>query len=96
MILLISYNKLDYTIPLENLHNAIKSNSFSYWHHLNDTWIVRTNKNVNEFYNLLATNISNSDRLLVVEIKRNYQGWLNKDAWDWLNNEFKNDSILGI
>ncbi|PAC33343.1 hypothetical protein [Flectobacillus sp. BAB-3569] len=96
MILLISYNKVDYSIPLENLTNAIRGNAFSYWHHLNDTWIVRTDKSVSEFYNLLAPNISTSDRLLLVEIKRNYQGWLTKDAWNWLKTEFKHDSFWGI
>lgn len=96
MILLISYNKNDFTIPLDNLQTAIQNNSISWWHHLNDTWIVRTDKNIKQFYNALAPNMSTHDRILIIEIKRNYQGWLNNEAWDWLNREFKNDSFLGI
>ncbi|WP_273209084.1 hypothetical protein [Runella zeae] len=96
MMLLITYNKNDNTATLENLHIVIKNNSISWWHHLNDTWIVRTDKKPNEFYNKLAPYITSADRLLVIEIKRNYQGWLNKDAWDWLKKEFKNDSLFGL
>jgi hypothetical protein len=29
--------------------------------------------------------ICGPDRLLVVEIKANYQGWLPPDAWKWIN-----------
>lgn len=91
MILLITYNKIDPSIPFESFQQAIQNSSVSWWHHLNDTWIIRTNYSINQVYNIISPNISTNDRLMIVEIKSNYQGWLNQDAWNWLKNEFDND-----
>lgn len=91
MILLITYNKMDHSISIDNLHQSIQKSSESWWHHLNDTWIIRTNLTVNQVFNNIAPNITAKDRLMIVEIKKNYQGWLSNDAWTWLNKEFDKD-----
>ncbi len=92
MMCLITYIKNDYSIPLENLHNAIKENSIAYWHHLDNTWIIRTNKKIPEIHNNLVRHISANDRILIIEIKANYQGWLIPRAWDWLRTQFHKES----
>jgi len=29
--------------------------------------------------------IDKKDFILIIEIRKNYQGWLPKEAWDWIN-----------
>ena len=84
MILLISYdlNKpgQDYT----PLYEEIKSYG-TWWHHLDSTWLVDTNETPNQCVERLRKHMDNNDNLLVIEVCKNYQGWLPKNAWDWLN-----------
>jgi hypothetical protein len=62
-------------------------NSQSWWHHLDYTWLVITNENVNELYNRLARHFIQTDSLLIVQILPNAtsQGWLPQEAWSWFN-----------
>jgi hypothetical protein len=65
--------------------NALKNNSEYWWHYLEATWIVQTTKSAHEYANLLYPHMTKDDRLLVVKIENNHQGWLAKEAWEWLN-----------
>ena len=69
------------------LFEAIKSNSLQWWHYLDSTWIVNTNLSANDYTQRLLPHILTTDYLLVVRITGEHQGWLPKDAWDWLNDK---------
>jgi hypothetical protein len=69
----------------EPFFSALKNNCNYWWHFLEATWIVETPKSVHEYANLLYPHMTQEDRLLVVKITKDYQGWLPKEAWDWLN-----------
>lgn len=64
--------------------NAIRANS-AWWHFMDPTWIVNTNKTPHEFANLLYPHMENTDSLLVARLTGEYEGWLPKEAWEWLN-----------
>jgi hypothetical protein len=66
---------------------AIKNNCNYWWHFFDTTWIVSTNLGANEYANLLYPHMETADRLLVVKITLEHQGWLPKEAWEWLNDK---------
>ena len=85
---LITYDLKDSSLNTYiELHKAIKASGASWWHYLESTWIIKTTQlSANEISSKLVPHIKQGDRLLVIEIDTsNKQGWLPKDAWDWLN-----------
>lgn len=70
----------DYT----GLYEAIKK-SPKWWHFLQSTWLVLTSESAVQVWNRLAPHIDNNDSLLVIEVRNNKEGWLPKEAWDWIN-----------
>lgn len=86
-ILLITYALNNQYRDYAPFFDAIKSNCNYWWHYLDTTWIVSTSHSANEYAQFLYPYMETTDRLLVVKITRDYQGWLPTDAWDWLNNK---------
>jgi hypothetical protein len=69
----------------ENLYVAIKGVG-SWWHYLDSTWIVKTNLNSQQIWNILAPHLFKNDHILVVKIDSfDKWGWLPQNAWNWLN-----------
>lgn len=66
------------------LYTALKS-SPKWWHYLESTWLIATLESPVQLYNRLVPTITNNDRLLIIEVRNNAQGWLPKDAWQWIN-----------
>ena len=66
------------------LYTAIKA-SPKWWHYLESSWLVYTSENATDIWNRLSAHIDKNDRLLVIEVRDNCQGWLPKDAWDWIH-----------
>lgn len=87
---LITYNKNSVLKNYKPLYNAIKTSSISWWHHLDNTWIISTNLNAQDLFNHLAAHINNDDKLLIIQVFQNsdFSGWLTEDAWNWLNHQF--------
>lgn len=84
MILLITYDLKKPGKDYITLHNTIKT-APNWWHHLESTWIIQTNESVDIWNGRLTKVIDQNDRLLIVDITRqSRQGWLTKDAWDWI------------
>lgn len=84
MVYLVTYdlNKpgQDYT----ELYEAIKSLG-AWWHYLDSTWLVDTTYSADQIAAKLKPHMDDSDYFLVIRVQRDYQGWLPKDAWDWIN-----------
>jgi hypothetical protein len=83
-VLLITHELKTKDKDYEPFYNALKTNCSYWWHFLDVTWIVDTPLTAHQYANLLYPHITNEDRLLVVKITKEHQGWLPKDAWDWL------------
>jgi hypothetical protein len=73
------------TQPLA-MHEALKR-SGKWWHYLQSTWIVVTTETPNALASRVHSSMTKGDKLLVVEMTNNYNGWLPKDAWDWIQRE---------
>lgn len=87
MIYLITYDKNTALKNYSSLYEAIKSCSQTWWHHMNNTWLIASYMDVNQIYDRLSTHITIKDRLLIVELNRyaSMQGYLNEDGWDWID-----------
>ena len=59
----------------------------SWWHYLDDTWLVNTEESATELYNRLASYFESGDSVLIVEAGKDVQGWLSDDAWKWIERE---------
>ena len=85
MIYLITYDKNLFK-SYQPLQQAIMSISEEWWHHLQNTWLIKTELNANQIFDRLKRTVSVNDRLLIIQIAPNvdYQGYLPQDAWDWI------------
>ncbi|RYG04578.1 MAG: SinR family protein [Chitinophagaceae bacterium] len=69
----------------EELIDAIKKLSWTWWHHLNSTWIIKSNSTATAIRDILAAHIDGNDELLVVSLTGEgaWKGFNDKDS-KWL------------
>lgn len=75
----------DFLTDYNNLHNKIKSDIYisNWWHYLNSAYILISPYDASQLTNSIRSYFPN--RFLLIKItKNNYNGWLPKDAWDWI------------
>lgn len=60
-------------------------NSPDWWHYLDSTWLIYTSETPDQIMNRIASILDKNDRILIIEVKNNKQGWLTKEAWGWIN-----------
>ena len=85
-VLLIAHELKDILKDYSPFYEAIQKNSSNWWHYLENVWIVKTHLTPDEFWGKLAKHMYKSDRAIIIRVEKDYQGWLPKDAWEWLNN----------
>jgi len=61
-----------------------------WWHYLRSTWLIATSESPSELYNRLAAHLDRGDSILIIEAGSHMQGWLPKDAWEWIHKEIPN------
>ncbi|MDI1476763.1 hypothetical protein [Polyangium sp. y55x31] len=77
---------------------AIRDNSSYYWKAMTNVWVVDTAMSAKQLYRALKQHIAAADLVLVVQIRPEYAGRLNKQTWAWLNTsrnngDFERDSM---
>ena len=55
-----------------------------WWHYLESTWLIATSENAGELYNRLVPHLDQGDNILVIQAGSDRQGWLPRDAWNWI------------
>ena len=88
MVYMITYDLNKDGKDYENVIKAIKQASngrwCSYW---KSSFLIQSNfGTANEVFNYIAPYLDKDDRILVIEVKNNKQGWLPKEKWDYINN----------
>jgi hypothetical protein len=66
------------------LYDELKK-SPSWCYYIKDTFLIKTDETVEQIWARVQPHLEKDDFLLIIEVRRNYQGWLPKEAWDWLN-----------
>ncbi len=87
MVLLITYDLNNPGRNYQPFYDEIKKAGY-WWHHLDSAWIIKTSDSSQHWYNRLAPYLEPNDNILIIELKREYWGSLNKRAWDWLKARF--------
>ncbi len=89
MVFLISYDLNKPGQNYDEVHQAIMDASDGRWCHcLESTWLIRSKTlGAEEISERIMSKMDKTDRLLVIEVKPNYQGWLSRDLWDYIKNE---------
>ena len=80
---LVSYDLKSPVGTYEPFFNELKQ-SAHWWHYLNATWIVVRYETLAELAPKLRGLIFADDRLVVMPAKGPADGWLPRDAWDWI------------
>ncbi|MHB1100528.1 MAG: hypothetical protein ACYC1L_00715 [Alphaproteobacteria bacterium] len=84
MIYAINYDLKQPGRDYAGLYDAIKECG-AWWHYLGSTWLVDSALNAGDIWNHLAPHVDRNDRMLVIGVTKEYQGWLTNDAWEWIN-----------
>lgn len=66
------------------LFNELK-NSQAWSHYIQSGWLIKTEDTPEQIWNRIQPHIDKNDFVLIIEVRKNYQGWLPKEAWDWIN-----------
>jgi hypothetical protein len=69
----------DYTPLIRALQSKGK-----WWHFLESTWLISTDETAVDVWNRIYSTIDKKDVLLIIEVRNNVNGWLPKEAWDWI------------
>lgn len=65
--------------------DAIKSSSTGAWcTYWESSYLIKSNLTVDQISNNITPYLDSNDRLIVIEVKNNYQGWLTKDQWKYI------------
>ena len=81
---LVSYQLTQPADKYELLFAELKR-SHLWWHYLTSTWLVLRYEALAELGPKLRPLIFQPDRLLIMPAKGPADGWLTKEAWDWIN-----------
>ncbi|HLX08941.1 MAG TPA: hypothetical protein VKY89_13895 [Thermoanaerobaculia bacterium] len=60
-----------------------------WWHYLESTWLIATDETASQVWNRISPAIDQNDRVLIIEVVNNTNGWLTQEAWDWINQHFQ-------
>lgn len=77
--------------PAQNyakLTDTIKTAS-AWWHYFESTWLIETEESPKQWFKKLEPALNEMDRILVIEIKAHYWGYLPEKAWPWLHTRLK-------
>ena len=70
----------DYT----SLYKTIKLRDWQ--HPLESMWLVYTHESADDLYNDIKSNMDDNDLLFISELRQgNWQGWISKVCWAWIN-----------
>jgi hypothetical protein len=84
-ILLVAHELTTEGKDYADFYKTLKEAANGWWHYFDNIWIVNTGLSADQFAKKLYPHMTKADRLLVVKLTKDKQGWLPPDAWEWLN-----------
>ncbi len=73
----------NYDSVIQSIKNASTGVWCSYW---KSAFLIKSNlTSADAVMDKIKPHLDSNDRCLVVEAKNNYQGWLEKAEWDYIN-----------
>lgn len=89
MVYMITYDLNSTGQRYNELINAIKKASSGCWCTFwKSSYLIQSPLSPSQITDKLKPYLDSNDRLLVIEVKRNYQGWLTDDERSYINDMF--------
>lgn len=87
MVYMITYDLNKEGQNYDKVIQAIKDASTGVWcTYWKSSYLIKSNyTSANEVSNLITPHLDKNDRLFIVEVKNNYQGWLSEKEWEHIN-----------
>lgn len=71
------------------IEEKIKAHCSGYCMYAESAWIVKYSGNANTLSDILLKCLDKNDRILVIKVVNDKQGWLNQNQWDTINGFFE-------
>ncbi len=81
----VSYDLKGPNRDYESLIEALQSEG-RWWRFLESTWLISTDETPSDLWKRLSPTITRKDCILIIEVRNNAQGWLPREAWEWIRN----------
>lgn len=69
----------------EKVIQAIKDSAYcgcTYW---KSSYLIKSNLTPDQIVANIKPHIDGNDKLIVIEVSNNYQGWLSTEEWEYIN-----------
>ncbi len=70
----------------KGLHEELKK-TLNWNHLLGSTWLLSTTESATQIWERLKPHIDGDDRILIIQVINNANGWLDNSDCIWLNNQ---------
>lgn len=87
MVYMITYDLNKEGQKYEDVIQAIKDASTGVWcSYWKSSYLIKSNyTSADDVCKVIEPYLDSNDRLIVIEVKNNKQGWLTKDEWKYIN-----------
>lgn len=86
MVYMISYDLNKAGKNYDGVIQGIKAAAVTYCHYWDSTWLIKSNcLSADSVFAYIKPYLDDDDRVIVVEVKNNKQGWLTEEQWDVIN-----------
>ena len=87
MVYMVTYDLNSEGQNYEDVIQAIKDASNGVWcTYWKSSFLIKSNlKTANEVFAKIKPYVDDNDRLLVIEVQNNKQGWLSEKQWEYIN-----------
>lgn len=69
----------------DDVIQAIKEASTGVWcTYWESSYLIQSNLSVQQVFDRIAPHLDSNDKLLIIEVKENYQGWLENNQWEYI------------
>ena len=92
MVYMITYDLNNPGQNYDKVIQAIKDSSTGIWcTYWKSSYLIKSNlSTANDVFSKIEPYLDKNDRVLVIEVKNNKQGWLKENEWEYIN-----ESIFG-
>jgi hypothetical protein len=70
--------------------DAIKDSASAWCSYWKSSYLIKSNLSPDQIVDKIKPYLDSNDRLIVIEVKNNYQGWLSEKQWKWIRENIFN------
>lgn len=98
MVYMITYDLNNPGQRYDEVIQAIKDASTGAWcSYWKSSFLIRSDyTSANALYMTIEPHLDKNDKIIVIEVKNNKQGWLDKENWDYIDNNIFDANFSSI